>query len=253
MNPEPALLIIAPLTDDFDLAQMLWCEAARERISVNHAKFKNLEMVEVIVDAMPFLLSRLTASETSQKFATTKYPAPFRDLPSPGDSAIGIDLGDNLTSARHLPDINRRLLLLGQWIGGSLKASAAAWMPSRQVANIADYNEIVRQYLAGGPFPTLFQTSFSEVRHGYFVTTGLHYFAGQEIRLTAPPYERLDDVTERLVPIIADIATNGKIDRPARSEGVVEGEILIYSPSNDLGHVDIAIQNDLVDADAAKI
>jgi hypothetical protein len=142
MNPEPPLLIIAPLTDDFDLAQMLWCEAARERISVNHAKFKNLEMVEVIVDAMPFLLSRLTASETSQKFATTKYPAPFRDLPSPGGSAIGIDLGDNLTSARHLPDINRRLLLLGQWIGGSLKASAAAWMP---------LPDIVSDFLFGGP------------------------------------------------------------------------------------------------------
>jgi hypothetical protein len=187
MNPEPPLLIIAPLTDGFDLAQLPWCEAARERISVNHAKFKNMAMVEVIVDAMPFLLSRLTAAETSQRFAVAKDQASFRNLPSPAESAIGIELGDNLTSARHLPDINRRLLLLGQWIGESLKASAAAWMPSRQVANIANYDEIVRQYLAGDRFPALFQTAFKEVRHCYFVTTGLHYFVGQEIRLTVPP------------------------------------------------------------------
>lgn len=253
MNPEPPLLIIARLANAFDLAQLPWCEAARERISVNHAKFKNLEMLEVIVDAMPFVLSRLTAAETSQRFAAARDQAPFRDLPSPGDSAIGIELGDNLTSARHLLEINRRLLLLGQWIGESLKASAAAWMPSRQVANIANYDQMVRQYLAGSPFPTLFQTSFSEVRRGYFVTTGLHYFAGQEIRLKAPPDYRLADVTDRLVRIIADIVTNGKIDRPTRSEGMVHGERLIYSPSNDLGHVDIAIRKDLVDTDPAKI
>jgi len=253
MNPEPPLLIIAPLTDDFDLAQMLWCEAASERISVNHAKFKNLEMVEVIVDAMPFLLSRLTAAETSQRFAAAKDQVPFRDLPSPGDSAIGIEPGDNLTSARHLPEINRLLLLLGQWIGEGLKASAAAWMPSRQVTNIANYDEIVRKYLTGGRFPTLFQTSFSEVRRGHFVTTGLSYFAGQEIRLTAPPDYSDPDTPDRLVRIIADIATNGKIDRPTRSEGIVQGARLIYSPSNDLGHVDIVIRNDLVDTDLAKI
>ncbi|MEH6827428.1 hypothetical protein [Parasphingorhabdus sp.] len=253
MNPEPPLLIIAPLTDGFDLAQLPWCEAARERISVNHAKFKNMEMVEVIVDAMPFLLSRLTAAETSQRFATARDQAPYRDLPSPGDSAIGIQLGDNLASARHLTDINRRLLLLGQWIGESLKASAAAWMPSRQVANIANYDEIVRQYLAGGRFPALFQTAFKEVRHGYFVTTGLHYFADQEICLTVPPNYRLADVTDQLVRIIADIATSGKIDRPTRSKGMVQGERLIYSTSDDLGHVDIVIRNDLVDTDLAKI
>ena len=253
MIPEPPLLIIAPMADDLDLAALPWCETAAENISVNHAKFKNLEMVEVIVDAMPFILSRLTAAETSQQFTAEKCEPLFCDLPSSEESAIRIAIGDNLASAKHLPEVNRRLLLLGNWIGDSLAATAAAWMPSRTLTNFTYYAKTVGEYLTDGPFPSLFQISFSADRNGHFVTSGLHYFAGQEIRLTVAAGYSHAEVTERLVRIIEAIATHGKIEGPARSRGMVPGESLIYSPSNDLGHVDIAIRNELFDVDPAKI
>jgi len=61
VNPETPLLIIAPMADAFDLAQLPWCEAGRDKISGNRTKFKNLEMGEDIFDAMPFLPSFLLA------------------------------------------------------------------------------------------------------------------------------------------------------------------------------------------------
>ncbi len=243
MSSEPPLLIIAPVADDFDLADVPWSDAARERISVNTAKFNELEMLEVIVDGMPFLLSRFTAAETGQRFAAEKFEQLFSDGPSSEDSSIGVTPRDILASARHLPEINRRMLSLGQWIGKCLTATAAAWMPSRKIASFAYFDETVGEYLADGPFPTLFQTSFSEVRTGYFVTHGLHYFTGQEIRLTAPSDYSASDATKCLVRIIDDIAINGKIDSPAQAKGIVEGETIVFSPSNDLAYLDITISN----------
>ena len=252
MNPEPPLLIIAPVADDFDLAQLPWSEAASARISVNSAKFDELEMLEVIVDGMPFLLSSFTATETRSRFATEKFEPLFSCLPSSEDSAIGVSLRDTLTSARHLPEINHRLLLLGKWIGESLGATAAAWIPSGKLASFAYFEEAVGEYLEGGPFPTLFQTSFSEIRKGHFVTSGLHYFAGQEISLTAPLDYSSSDVAKRLVRIIGDIVTHGKIDTPAQAKGMVEGETLIFSPSDDLANVDIMIENHAIDTRQAR-
>lgn len=243
MNHEPPLLIIASLADGFDLAHLPWSEAARERISVNSAKFDELEMLEVIVDGMPFLLSRLSAMETGQKLAEERFEQLFCGLPSTGEKAVTVAPHDSLTSGRHLPEVNHRILLLGKWIGQSLAATAAAWIPSRRIASLAYFDETVSAYLDGGPFPALFQTSFSQVRAGCFQTSGLEYFAGQEIRLTAPPDYSASDMAERLIRIIDDIATHGRIDTPARSAGMVPGETLVFSPGNNLAHLDITIHN----------
>ncbi|CAO1652565.1 hypothetical protein [Parasphingorhabdus sp. NYA22] len=253
INFEPPLLIVAPLADDFALTQVPWCDAARTNISVNRAKFKNLEMAEVIVDAMPFRLSRLTAAEARRKLTAETSELSFCDLPSSAEFVIGVVPGDNLTSARHIPEVNRRLLLLGKWIGESLTATGAAWMPSRRLVNFSTFHHAVVQYLAGGPFPTLLRTSVSEVRNGHFVTTGLHYFTGQEVRLTTPESYDLAAVSKHLLRIIDNITTHGKIIRPARSEGLVQGETLTYTPSDNLAHVEVGIANDAFNSDRVKI
>ena len=61
------------------------------------------------------------------------------------------------------------------------------------------------------------------------------------------------DVANRLVRIIDDFASHGKIDAPARAKGMIEGETLIFSPSDDLAHVDITIENCTVNVDQLKI
>lgn len=244
MYPQPPLLIIAPIADDFDLAQLPWCDAAREKVSVNRAKFKNLEIAEVIVDAMPHQLTRLTADETREKLAFESRELLGGNPSLSGQSAIAVAPGDNLTSARHLPEVHRRLLLLGKWIGESLQATAAAWTPSRKLASFAWFDGAVAAYLAEDRFPSLFHTSFSEVGSDQFATKGLSYFTGQEIRLTFPSdYDRAD-VRERIAQIIADVAAHGLIDQPSRSESLILGETLLYRPGDNPEQIDIIIRRD---------
>ena len=55
MISEPALLIVAPMMNGFDLAHLPWSREAGGRLVVNGAKFDDLDMLEVIVDGMQFL------------------------------------------------------------------------------------------------------------------------------------------------------------------------------------------------------
>ena len=243
MNPEPLLLIIAPIADGSDWQDLLRSKAASEQISINSAKFDQLEMLEVIVDGMPFLLSRFTASETRQRCETGRFERLFTDLPTANDSAIGIAPRDILSNAMHLPAINQRILMLGKWIGKSLAATSAAWVPSSRLTGFSYFAETVSEYLAGGPLPILFQIAFSDSGKGDFETRGLHYFSGQEIRLSAPADYSVSDIATRMVRIIDDIASHGKIDVPSQARGMIAGEILIFSPSNDHARLDITIEN----------
>ena len=244
MYPQPPLLIIAQIADDFDLAHLPWCDAARKKVSVNRAKFRNLELAEVIVDAMPFRLTRLTADETGELLTTNPCELLFRDRPPSGKSAIGVAPGDNLAGAAYIPEVHRRLLLLGRWIGDSVAATATAWMPSRKLSSFAWYDNAVHQYLAENRFPSPLHVSVSEARAGRFATRGLRYFTGQEIRLTVPSHHDRAEASERMTQIIADIVAHGRIDQPSRSEDPVRGETLIYTPSDDRERVDILIRRD---------
>ena len=147
MNPEPALLVIAPLAEGFDLTHFPWSQAATERISVNSAKFSELDMLEVIVDGMPFLLSRFTTvaiDEISHQ------------------SAIGVTPRGILTSGQHLPEIIHRILLLGKWIGDSLAATTVALMPSGDIVSFEYFDEVVKDYLTGKPLPSSFLGAFPD-------------------------------------------------------------------------------------------
>jgi len=257
---QPPLLIVAPLADDLDLARLPWCDAARGNVTVNRAKFKNLDMVEVIVDAMPFLLTRLTEEETSGKLSagTCNLPfgdqpfsggsaigiAPFGDQPFSGGSAIGIAPGANLACASHVPETHRRLLLLGRSIGQGLEATAAAWMPAGTLGSFAWFVDTVDQYLADDRFPYPLHFAVSQVSSDQFLTRGLRYFTGQEIRLTIPPDYGLAAISERMEEIIAEVIAHGRIDGPSRSECPARGETLIYTPSESPERVDILIRRD---------
>lgn len=252
MYPQPPLLILSQITDDFDLAQLPWCESARDKVTLNRAKFRNLEMVEIIVDAMPFVLTRRTADETREILTGGPFDLLFCDLPPPENSAIGVAPGDNLADATRIPEVHQRLLLLGKWIGESLNATAAAWMPAWKLASFAWFTNAVDQYLADGRFPLPFHISFSEIYAGQIATQGLRYFTGQEIHLTVPPHYEQDEVSDRVTQIAANIVAHGRIDRSSRSQDVTRGETLIYTPTENLEQVNILIRRDAPNGIAAE-
>lgn len=240
------------MVDDFDPAQLPWCDAARGNVSVNRAKFRNLEMAEVIVDAMPFLLTHLTAEETGRKLTVEPCDRLFGNLSLTGESAIGVVPGDNLASARHMPEVNRRLLLLGKWIGESLNATAAAWMPSRNLVGFGWFDNAVKQYLTEGRFPAPFHISFSEVRADQVATNGLRYFTGQEIDLHVPPHCGPNEISDRVQQISAELVAHGRIEQSSRSGDMAREEMLIYTPSDDLKQVEILIRRDANNRVAAE-
>ena len=249
MDIPPPLLIIAPHAYDADLADLRWCEAASGKVRVNAAKFRNLEMVEVIVDSMPFLLTPLTADETGKTLnAGTCDPLTcdplMCDLPLSGESAIGVTPRANVASAAPIPEVHRRLLLLGQWIGQSLDATAAVWMPARRLSSFAWFDNAVSDYLARGRLPLPFHVSCSEVSAGRLATNGLRYFTGQEIGLAVPSDYRPADIEGRVADIIAHIVAYGRIDRPSRSKDPVRRETLVYTPSADMERVEVLIRRD---------
>lgn len=252
MYPQPPLLILAPLADEFDLAQLPWCDAAQKTVTVNQAKFTNLDMVEVIVDAMPFLLTRLTEEETSAALTLEPSDLPIRDFPSPGLSAIGVAPGANLVCARHVPESHRRLLSLGRWIGQSLNAAVAAWMPSGKLEGFASYGDMVERYLSEGRFPVPFHIAVAKVSGGRFRTKGLSHFTGQEIRLTVPPDYGPAEISDRVEEIVTELVADGRIDGPFRSKCGVRPETLIYAPGDDPDHVEMFIRRDAQDVIAAE-
>ena len=252
MYPQPPLLILSQIADDFDLAQLPWRKAASDKVSLNRAKFRNLEMAEIIVDAMPFLLTRRTADETREILAGDTFDLLFGDLPPPGNSAIGVAPGDNIAVATRIPEVHQRLLLLGKWIGESLSATAAAWMPARKLASFAWFANAVDQYMAEGRLPSPFHISISEICAGQVATKGLRYFPGQEIHLTVPPHYAPDEIGDRVAQIAADIVAHGRIDRPSRSQDMTRGETLIYTPSENREQVEVLIRRDAQNGIAAE-
>ncbi|WP_417612018.1 hypothetical protein [Parasphingorhabdus sp.] len=151
MTPDPPLYIIASVPDSFELAHLPWREALAGKIIINRAKFENFEMVEVIVDAMPFLLSRLNPAETAQMIRQINDRARIADTLPPDASSVGVALTENLSSAIYVPEVHQRLLLLGKWIGESLNASAAVWMPSQKIMSFAKFHATVAEYLDRAP------------------------------------------------------------------------------------------------------
>ncbi len=244
MYPQPPLLIVVPKACHMDLANLRWCGAARGKVSVNPARFRDLEMVEVIVDAMPFVLTPLTPEETGRKLTARTCDLLFCDLPSASESAIGIAPGEHVAGAAQIEEVHSRLLMLGQWIGKSLEATAAAWMPARILGSFAWFEDAVSEYLVRGRFPSRFHVACREISPHQFTTTGLHYFTGQEIRIAIPPDYSEAEAEERIAEIIADIVSHGRIDRLSQSADPVRRETVIYTPGSNLEQVDILIRRD---------
>ena len=235
-------MILAKLPNDFDFATLSLNGAIHKDVIANHKKYKGHEIAEFILDGMAFELTLWNIQETRQFFDKHGFNTLFCEQPGSQLSAIRIAPGDNIVSGRHLSAVNQRLLQLGMFVGMNLDATLAAWSPSKAVTSFEYYCETVQQYCDGGPFPALIQNSIDCNAPDQYQTKGLDYFANQEIRLTTPPDMKEADVTKRIIRLVHDVAMNGKIDSYAKSEGIQDGEILTFSPSDDLKFVDVAIE-----------
>lgn len=237
----PILLIMAPMPDSFRLGDLILPQDGAGPVAFNLAKFPGIEAIEAVLAGLSFTLTYHRAEEARQFFSEGKWDPIFYSPPKQPLPAIGISLSDHIISAKHDSTVNRTLLQLARIIGEALEAKSVVWQPAKLHIGFEYFAEATRQYSDGGPFPVLVQIAISESADGIFQTSGLSYFSGQEMRLSAPLDYPPNQVIKRLVRIAHDIASNGKIDTPIETEGFVPGEMLSLTPSSDLAFVDIAI------------
>ncbi|VAW04723.1 hypothetical protein MNBD_ALPHA04-1722 [hydrothermal vent metagenome] len=235
------LILLAELPKDFQLSDLNLSGKNGERILFNTQKYSDLEVIEAILDGMAFTLTHLTRDETHQNLEIEKLSKIFCKTPRYTVSGIAISLGDNLSGGGHITPVNRALLELGYMIGQDIQAQAIIWVPANQLVGFDYFGEATRQYVDGGPLPILVQVAIKDNEDQSFQTTGLSYFAGQEIFLSAPEEYTSSDTIKRLVRIAHDIATNGRIDNEVETDGLVDGERISFTPDAEKKRVHVKI------------
>lgn len=237
----PPLLIIGSYPKDFDLQSLLLTDSIQKFISLNEDKYTDLDRYEIIADGMTFELELFSETETATTLKQNCTTTLFSSAANPNSQSIGVWLGENLQSGKHLPSVNRSLLGIAKLLGREASATHVCWLPAQHSLDFRHFEEAVEDYLAEGPTPILFQIAISKNEKGLLKTLGLSYFSGQEITLNQPISMSDSETIKRLVRVAHDIAVNGKIDNAIVTEGLDEGEKITFKPSHDLSNLSVEI------------
>lgn len=244
IESDPPLLVMADMPPDYRLTDLSLSGDASEIISLSTSERQGLNRLEAMIGGMTFTLIHYRSNEISERFSAADWEPLFYESPETNLSGIGIALGEHIAAAKHSRTINRALLQLAQHVGQAIGADSIAWRPAQLNIGFDYFVGATDHYVAGGPFPVLAQIAISESPDGIFQTSGLSYFADQEIRLGKPAGYSPNELIKRLVRIAHDIATNGKIDEKVEADGFVQGEKLSITPNDNGKFVDIAIVTD---------
>ncbi|HEY9093186.1 hypothetical protein [Parasphingorhabdus sp.] len=241
MQSDLPLLILADIPQDFALKDLTLSDQASTDIYFAPSQYENLDRLRAVTSGMAFDLVHYSADEITQSLADTDLQHIFCETPEKQLSGIGIALTEHISAAKSDGTINRALLDLARHIGHSIKASSIIWRPAQLHIGFDYFIGAIDHYIAGGPFPVLVQVAITQLPDGKMQTSGLSYFAGQEIRISAPSDYAPNEVVKRLVRIIHDIATNGKVEEEAVIDGFNAGERLSITPVENGQSVEIAI------------
>ena len=144
-------------------------------------------------------------------------------------SAMTLDLGAAIASGQTVPAVIKALMLLGDIMGTAFGAKAVFWTPASVATGFPYYSETIRQYANGAAFPALVTVSFNTEAEDSIHTTGLGWLVGQEL-----VFERggmaVNEAMRYVARIVHDLATNGIVDAPMETPGLLENERLLFMP-----------------------
>jgi len=207
----------------------------REQLSplVNIKQFDlgEMRLTEAIFDGFSFYINIIKAENLLVErenikpvFCNTNYDQ---------CDGITIEPSDALGPGRHLKAVNRALIHLANLISQAVNAKAIIWKPAWHMIGADYFNSTVQDFINDGPLPILALVRIDEDEHNIFQTTGMAYFADQEIRLHAPDNLTRQGALKRLVRVCHDISVNGKISETIKTPGLEDGENIIFEPSKD--------------------
>jgi hypothetical protein len=124
---------------------------------------------------------------------------------------LSVNLTEDLAGGARVAPIAKALLTFGAMIARQLSAKAVMWTPAKIISDPIFFAENVENYAKGEIFPVLVTVDFDyEDDERKLVSTGLEWFAGQEIELGGSGLHG-QDLVRRAVRIVHDIGTNGAI------------------------------------------
>lgn len=140
------------------------------------------------------------------------YRSVFFGTLTPGKSTLlSVKLNEDLAGGDRVVPITKALLVFGARIARRLAAKAVMWTPAKIISDPAFFAENVENYAKGEIFPVLVTVDFDyQDEESTLISTGLEWFAGQEIELGGAGL-RGQDLVRRAVRLVHDISTNGAV------------------------------------------
>ena len=151
---------------------------------------------------------------------------------APAGEVITIEPAEHLAAGRGLLPVVRALAGLGAQLCQLPGVQGAYWQPAHCWMTPKYYAGVVREWLAGGPFPGLGLTSLRHAANGGMVSVGLDYLIGQELHFQ--PNRKLPPaaVARIAVRLVNDLVGAGPLQRGAQVKGP-DGELVEIEPSPD--------------------
>lgn len=135
----------------------------------------------------------------------------FGTLTPAKSTLLSINLGEDLAGGERVAPIVKALLVFGATIARQLVAQAVMWKPAKIISDPIFFAENVENYAKGEVFPVLVTVDFDyRDEERTLVSTGLEWFAGQEIELSGSGLHG-QDLVRRAVRLVHDISTNGAV------------------------------------------
>ena len=238
------ILLLFDAAPEFVLSAAGLEAAVGSKGSVKELSGGGIRKLEIVSDGLSFFISYHGAEKTASRLYNCDLSHVFTEQPAYGLSAIGIAYGNHIIGGKHTKAINQAILRLARNLGEYFSASTIIWLPAPVHCEFTFFKQITSQYEDGGPFPVLAQIAISESFNNILITSGLIYFAGQEIKLNTSKGYDPNAAMKTLVRIAHDIASNGKIDNFLITEGLTSGEIITFSPLENQNIVEITISEE---------
>ena len=140
------------------------------------------------------------------------YRSVFCGTLTPGESTLlSVKLSEDLAGGERVVPIAKALLVFGARIARQLSAQAVMWTPAKIISDPTFFAENVENYAKGEIFPVLVTVDFDyQDEESKLISTGLEWFAGQEIELGGAGLLG-QDLVRRAVRLVHDISTNGAV------------------------------------------
>lgn len=205
---EQQILILADLPDSFCLKDLVVISEQDSFFVFNMQKFPDHEFVEIIVGGLTFTLSLHQPDGVQNQFLGKSAEHVFCSPHQALSPAIGISLGNNITSGKHLNAVNKAILQLAAKIGVYVNAHTVIWCPANLHVEFDFFAGSIAQYIEAGAFPVLSQIAIITLENGNIETRGLSYFSHPEIRMQVSTGFTRENAMTKLMRLIDKATSN---------------------------------------------